>query len=136
MYMKILRGTIFGGIIYFLVGWLVYGMLLMGYYSESMNTCMNRPDGEMIMWAMVVSNLLFALLLTLILNWANAKTAFDGLRIGAIFGVLYSLALNLSFLSMSTMFKSYTIIAVDAIVTSLFFGIVGLGIVLLWGRKS
>ncbi len=134
--MKILRGTIFGGVIYFLLGWIVYGILLMGYYSASMNTCMNRTDGEMVWWAMIVSNLLFALLLTLILNWANAKTIIDGFRIGAIFGVIYSLAINLSFLSMSTMFNSYTIIAIDAIVTSIVFGVVGLAVVLLWGKKN
>lgn len=134
--MKILRGTIFGGVIYFLLGWIVYGILLMGYYTASMNTCMNRTDGEMVWWAMIVSNLLFALLLTLILNWANAKTIIDGFRIGAIFGVIYSLAINLSFLSMSTMFNSYTIIAIDAIVTSIVFGVVGLAVVLLWGKKN
>jgi hypothetical protein len=132
--MKILRGTIFGGIIYFLLGWLVYGILLMDFLSETMNNCMNRTD-EMIWWAIIVSNLLFALLLTLILYWADAKSPVDGLKIGATFGLLYSLGLNLSFLSMTTMFKTYTPILVDAIVSAVIFGVVGMFIVLLWGRK-
>lgn len=134
--MKILRGTIFGGIIYFLIGWLVYGILLMNLYSESINDCMNRPNNEMIWWAIILSNMLFALILTLILNWANAKTAIDGIRIGAIYGLLYSLGINLSFLSMTTMFNSPAIIAIDAVVTAIVFGVVGAGIVLLWGKKN
>lgn len=133
--MRILRGTIFGGIVYFLLGWLVYGILLMDFMSENMNNCLNRTDGTMIWWAIIASNLLFALLLTLILNWANAKSYVDGLRIGATFGVIYSLAINLSFLSMTTMYASYTPILVDAIVSAGIFGIVGMCIVLLWGRK-
>ena len=69
--MKILRGTIFGGISNFLLGWVIYGILLMGFLSANMNQCAARPD-EMIWWALILSNLSAALLLTLFLKWFGA----------------------------------------------------------------
>ncbi len=44
--MKILRGTVFGGIAYFLLGWLVWGILLMDFFSANMNQCANRPRAK------------------------------------------------------------------------------------------
>lgn len=46
--MKILRGTVFGGIAYFLLGWLFWGILFMDFMSANMNQCTSRPEGEMI----------------------------------------------------------------------------------------
>ena len=90
--MKILRGTLFGGITYFFLGWLVYGFLLMDFFSSRSNMCANRPEGEMIWWAIIVSNLLAALFLTLFLDRGKAGGIVDGLNTGtdgAIFVNLY-----------------------------------------------
>ena len=67
MNMKILRGTLFGGIAFFFLGWLVWGILLMNYTMENSNTALNRPDNEMIWWALILSNLVLAALQTLTL---------------------------------------------------------------------
>lgn len=134
--MKILRGTVFGGIAYFLMGWLVWGMLLMDFYTANFNQCLNRPEADMVWWAMIASNLAFALLLTLILNWSGAKKIVDGLKTGAIFGFLYSLSIDLSFYSMTTMFNNFTGIVVDLVVNSLVMSVIGLVIVLTWGKQK
>lgn len=83
--MKILRGTLFGGIACFLLGWLVYGELLYNVFSSMTNTYANRPEGEMVWWAMILSNLLFALFLTLFLKWSGARGVADGLKTGTVF---------------------------------------------------
>jgi hypothetical protein len=134
--MKILRGTLFGGIVYFLLGWLVWGILLMDYMSTHMNTCANRPEGEMIWWAIIASNLAAALLLTLILNWSKAGTITDGLKIGAGFGFLYACVVDLSFWSMTTMYNSLGTIVVDILISAVVFGLVGMVIILTWGKGS
>jgi hypothetical protein len=134
--MKIIRGTLFGGIAYFLMGWLVWGILLMDFYTANFNQCASRPEMEMIWWAMIVSNLTMALLLTLFLKWSGAKGIVDGLKIGALFGFLYSLSLNLGYYSMTTMFNNFTAIIVDVIVNTLVMAIIGLVIVLLWGKEK
>lgn len=134
MNMKILRGTLFGGIAYFVLGWLVYGILLMDFYSANTNQCLNNPVGEMTWWAIIVSNLTSALLLTLILNWSGAKSILDGLKTGAIFGLLFSTAIGLSYWSMTTMYNNFGILVVDIVMSSIVSGVLGMIIVLLWGK--
>lgn len=134
--MKILKGTIFGGICYFLLGWLVYGILLMDFFIANTNQCANKPEGEMIWWAMIVSNLAAALLLTLMMNWSKAKGVTDGLKIGAIFGSLFTTIIDFSFWSMTTMYSSLTALFVEIIVSAAMFAVVGMVIVLTWGKEK
>lgn len=136
MNMKIIRGTLFGGITYFLLGWLVWGILLMDFYTANYSQVMNRPETDMVWWAMIVSNLTTALLLTLILKWSGAKEIMDGLKIGAIVGFLFSLSIDLSFYSMTTMFNNLSGIVVDLVVNSAVMAVIGLVIVLTWGKEK
>lgn len=135
MALKILRGTIFGGIAYFLLGWLVYGILLMDFFSANINQCANKPEGEMVWWAMIVSNLAMALLLTLILNWKKAAGIVDGLVTGAVFGALFTTMIDLSFWSMTTMYGSFSTILAEIVVSAALYAVIGMVIVLTWGRK-
>ena len=132
--MKIVRGTIFGGISYFLLGWLVYGILLMGFLSTNMNQCAARTD-EMIWWAIILSNFTAALLLTLFLKWFGAKGIIDGLKIGALFGSLYAATVALSSWSMTTMYTGLGALIVDIIASTILFAIIGIIIVLTWGKE-
>jgi hypothetical protein len=136
MNMKILRGTIFGGIAFFLLGWLVYGILLMDFVSANSNQCAARPNMEMIWWALILSNLLLALLLTLILNWSGAKGIMDGLKTGAIFGLILGLSMDLSLYSMTITYNGLTLLVVDVLVYTVMMAITGLVIVLLWGKEK
>ena len=133
--MKILRGTIFGGISYFLLGWLVYGILLMGFLSTNMNQCAARTD-EMIWWAIILSNFTAALLLTLFLKWFDAKGIIDGLKIGALFGFLYASTVALSSWSMTTMYSKFGALIVDVLASTVLFSVVGVIIVLTWGKEK
>ncbi|MBE0673940.1 MAG: hypothetical protein IH591_04705 [Bacteroidales bacterium] len=134
--MKILRGTVFGGIAYFLLGWLVWGILLMDFFSANMNQCASRTDGPMVWWAIILSNLVFALLLTLILHWARAKSIIDGLKFGALFGLLFGSGIAFSYWSMSTMYLNAGAMVVDIMVSTVVMAIVGLVIVLTWGKEK
>lgn len=136
MNMKILKGTVFGGVVYFLLGWLVYGILLADFSSANYNQCANRPQAEMIWWAIILSNLVFALFLSLVLNWSGATKWLDGLKTGALFGLLYVVTIDLSFYSMTTMFNSMSAILVDVLVNTLVPAIIGTVIVLTWGKDK
>jgi hypothetical protein len=133
--MKILRGTVFGGITYFLLGWLAWGILMMDFMSANMNQCAAR-SGVMIWWAMIVSALAEALLLTLILNWVKAKGVINGLMYGALFGVLYASIVDLSSWSMTTMFNNFGVLIVDVLTSTVVMAITGLVIVLTWGKDK
>jgi hypothetical protein len=136
MNMKLLRGTVFGGISFFLLGWVLYGILFMDFFSENNNQCANKADGDMIWWAIIVSNLMTALLLTLILKWSGAKVILDGLKTGAIFGILLSLSLDLSFWSMTTIYNNFGTLLADVAVNTFMLAVVGMLIVLLWGKEK
>jgi len=133
--MKILRGTIFGGITFFFLGWVVYGMILMDFMAANSNECANRPDVEMIWWAMILSNLVLGLLVTLVLKWSGASSIADGVKTGALFGFLLSLTMDLMMYSMTTMYNMSAMI-VDILVMTVLLAIVGLVVVLTWGKKD
>ena len=134
--MKILRGTVFGGITYFLLGWLIWGILLMNFMSANMNQCAARPANDMVWWALILSNLSGALLLTLVLSWSKARSIIDGLKYGALFGILFGTLVDLSFWSMTTMFHNFGVLLVDVLVSTIVFAITGMIIVLTWGKDS
>jgi hypothetical protein len=133
--MKILRGTVFGGIAYFLLGWFVYGIILMNYFMSSTDQSLMRPENDMVWWAMIASNIAAALLLTLVLFWSGAKSASDGLIRGAIFGALFTLTIDLSFWSMTTLYSNLGTIVVETLVASIVFAVIGWIIVLTWGKN-
>ena len=135
--MKILRGTVTGGIVLFLVGWLVYGVLLMKYMTANMNQCAARSAEEgMVWWALIVSEFLSALLLTLILKWSGAKGLVDGLKTGALFGILLGLSMDLGFWAMTKMYNNFGVLLVDVLVYTLLLAVTGMAIVLLWGKEK
>jgi hypothetical protein len=118
------------------MGWLVWGILLMDFYTSNFNQCASRPEMEMVWWAMIVSNLSIALLLTLFLKWSGAKGIVDGLKTGALFGFLFSLSLDLGYYSMTTMFNNFTAIIVDVFVNTVVMAVIGLVIVITWGKEK
>lgn len=135
MNMKILRGTIVGGVAFFFLGWLIWGIFLWDYMLQNSNTTLNRPENEMIWWAMIASNLVLALLQTLILKWAGARNWIDGLKIGALVGALYALSVDLGIFSMTTMMTNMSLIIVDALAYALIMAVTGALIVLTWGKS-
>lgn len=134
--MKILRGTIFGGIAFFLLGWLIWGVLLMDFSMNNFDQNIYLPEEEMIWWALILANLFTALMLTLVMNWANVRTLLDGLKIGAIIGALYALSIDLAYYSMTTVILTASAIIVDTVAYTLLMGITGLIIVLGWGKNK
>jgi len=136
MNMKIIRGTVFGGIAFFLLGWLVWGILLAETMKPMYDTTLNRAENEMIWWAMILSNLVFALLVTLALNWSGAKNLADGLKIGTLVGALYALSVDLGMFSMTTMINDMTGVVVDTLAYAVVTAVAGLVIVLTWGKEK
>jgi len=134
MIMKVLRGTLFGGIAFFFLGWLVWGMLLMDFSKANYNQTIYLPDDGMIWWAMIASNMVLALLVTLALNWAGAKTIVDGLKFGALVGGLYALTTDLGMYSMTTVILNVTAVVVDTLAYAVVTAVIGLVIVLTWGK--
>ena len=122
---KILVGGIVGGVAFFLLGWLIYGILLAGYFAANGNPSIMRPMDQMIWWALILSNLSWGFVLAIIFSWSNTSGWMAGAKKGAIFGLMTALAIDLGYYAMSTMYSSVAPILVDIIATIVMVGIGG-----------
>lgn len=134
--MKILRGTVFGGIAFFFLGWLFWGILLMDFSANNYNQDVYLKNNEMVWWAIILSNLIYALLNTLFLKWGQAKKWIDGLKIGILFGGLYALTTDLGIYSVTNILLNVWAILIDALAYAIITGILGTIIVLTWGKSD
>ena len=129
--------TLVGFVVFFLLGWLVYVMLLMDFYTNNAGsaTGVMRAEDEMIWWALILGNLFQTYLLVYIFgNWANITTFSDGLKAGAIIGLIMGLAFNLSMYGYSNI-QNMTSALVDPIVSAVIMAITGGAIGFMLGRK-
>ena len=88
---KIIWAGIAGGIAFFLLGWLFYGILLAGFFEANAGTATGvyREMDDMIMWAIFVGNLFTGFLLAIIMgSWSKVTTPLAGAKVGAIVGLL------------------------------------------------
>jgi len=134
--MKILRGTVLGGLTYFILGWLIYGIVLNAFMQNNFNQCAARPEDAMIWWAMIVASLVLAHFLTLVLKWTNAKGILNGLKTGGLFGLLFGISVDLSNYSMSTTFNNLSAVIADVFAWVIIQAPVGMVIVLTWGKAD
>ena len=122
---KRIMATLAGFVILFLLGWLLYGMLLMDFYQANSGTVSGvmREESEMIWWALIVGNLLQAYLLVYIFGkWANITSFGGGLKAGAILGLILGFAINLTMYGTTNM-MNLTAALVDPFVGAAMMGI-------------
>lgn len=103
---KTLIAGLLGGIVYFFLGWLLYGMLLESTFESLKGSAQGvaRSEEEMILWALVVGNLALGLVMAYILNnWARVSTVQTGAINAATVGFMLSLGLDLMWYSTSNL---------------------------------
>lgn len=128
---KVLIAAFVGAIFYFLLGWLIYGILLAGSMEDSMNDAwrsVNRGMENFIFWAMALSNFIIALLLALILHRFGVTTFLKGAVAGLWIGLLIAFAYDFGMYAQTTMYDMNMIFmdaAMSAIMTAIIAGVVG-----------
>jgi hypothetical protein len=134
---KRIMATLAGFVVFFFMGFLLYGMLLMDFFMTNAGTATGvyREDAEMVWWALALGNLLQAYLLVYIFGkWANITTFGSGLQAGAMIGLILGLGYDLTMYGTSNI-SNLTATLVDPLVVALMMGVTGgvIGVVL--GRK-
>ena len=127
--------TVAGGVTLFVLGGLLYGLLLHDFFEShsAANTMRETP----IWWALIIGELLLAALVTLIFGrWASISTPLGGLKAGAIIGLLLAAAINFTMFAVSTVFVDPTAGVVDAVVSAIRLGIGGAVIGLVLGKTA
>ncbi len=126
---KILVGGVVGGVVLFLVSWVVWGILLKDFMIANYNQCFMNKD--MIWWALIVSNIAVGLLFSTVFSWAKTSGIVDGAKGAAIIGCLVTVFIDLQFYAMSSMFNGIGIVAVDILLSTVVFAIGGAAVA--WG---
>lgn len=129
MNVKILLAALAAGVATFLLGWVVYGMMLDPYFRT-----MLTPEGQAavkdppLIGGILVSQFVWGLLLAVIYSrWANITTFKTGAIAGAVISFLIALSVDISFYAMWNM-SSMNMIFIDPIASGVL-GAVGGGVV-------
>ena len=122
---KFVVGGIAGGIVNFLLGWLIYGMLLKDLMASSVASGTMRADSDMIWWALIVGNLAMGFLLAYVIGKGGVASAGKGAATGFVVGLLVCLGYDLIMYATSTVMTSLKGVAADVAGTAVMFAISG-----------
>ena len=84
-----------GGIVVFLTGFLIYGILMMEYFASNMNSYPGFTKDPIEIWAIALGNIIWGVLLAYVFNLGGLKTAGSGALNGAMLFFLFSLGTNI-----------------------------------------
>lgn len=135
---KFAIGTLAGGVAFFLLGWLLYGMLFMNFFEANAGSATGVNKESMNMIALFLGNLAMAALFTLIfLRWANISTFVGGLKGGALIGLLVALGLDLTMFG-TTNLMTLNGMVMDVVVYTVMSAVAGgvIGWLLGMGKKA
>ncbi len=133
---KLLINSIIAAVLFFLLGWLIYGNLLDHYMRYHLGRAghVTRPDPVMLYIAL--GNLLQGATLAYIFVRANVKSLADGLVTGGIVGFLVSASIDCIMYGTTFAFSKRAIVA-DVIAYTILCAVIGavLGMVLSRNKK-
>ena len=121
---KTLVGGLIFGAVAFLLGWLIFGILLMDYYTSNMTSYTGLMKDPPTIWAIAVANLAFGFMMAYIFNMGNINSPAKGFRTGLIIGLLMQLGFDM-FLYAQLNLYSTQILAVDIVASGIFAGVIG-----------
>jgi hypothetical protein len=134
---KLLMGGITGGVLFFLLGWVIYGMLLMSFMNDHPGTAGNiaRPEPDFLY--LIIGNLAMGFLMAYIFIKANVNSLGNGFITAAIIGLLMAVGYDCVIYATSTVL-SKTGMAVDVAASTAMSALTGavVGAVLGMGKKA
>lgn len=133
---KILLGGLAGSVTFFVLKWVVYGVLLIDYITANFNPCVLRPMQDYIIWALILATLAFGFLISMIFSWSNTTGLMKGAKIAGIIGLLYSISIDFALFGTSTRFSNLTAVFVSVIANTVMCAIVGLVVGWVMGMRE
>jgi hypothetical protein len=127
--------TLVGGIVSFVLGGLIYAVVLVDFFNANLGSATGSMRDPALMWAVAVSELAGAALLTLFIGSRGRTPSLgDGVQIGAAFGLIVSIFMDFNLYG-TTNFMNLTATVVDPLIGAARFAITGGVIGWLAGRK-
>jgi hypothetical protein len=122
---KNLLAILAGFVVSFLLGWLIYGMMLMDYMNSAVMPGLNKPEEGMIWWAMILSMLAGTILLNYVVSLAGANNFMKGATTALWVGLLMALSYDLYFWGGTNMYTKMEIICIDPLISGAMAAITG-----------
>lgn len=132
---KMLIGTVVGGVTFFLLGGLIYAIILGDFYEANLGSATGVLRELPILWAMVVSQLGMAAVVTYVFLLSDVASASNGLKTGAILGLLLGIAISFDLYSV-TNWSNSTVAFVEPLVWVVRTALAGAAIGWALGRGS
>ncbi len=127
MFIRILAGAVAGGIVFFFLGWLIFGVLLMEFmkaHTINYPGLMKEPMPDMI--PLALANLAWAWLIAFIFEyWAGIRTFVAGLKGGALIIFPLVLGLDLLYMAFMNLYQGFTPLIADVIGSTVIGAIAG-----------
>lgn len=124
---KLLLAILASGVAAFLLGWLLFGIALMGYYEANMIQYegLMKSEEEMNLGLIFVGNLLFAALVAWSCSRMGATSLVSGFMTGAIIGGLVYASVDVMFMAFMNLYTGTTVVIVDVIANAAWAGCIG-----------
>ena len=124
---KFFIGTLVGGIVFFFLGYLIYGMVLSGFFTRHSAAAPGsmKQMSDIIWWALILGNLASGALLSYIfLKLGNISSFGSGASTGAAIGLFVALSMDLIRYAVENSFDM-TAMIVDVLVGVVMYAIAG-----------
>jgi hypothetical protein len=136
---KLLIGGIVGAVAFFLLGWLIYGMLLTDFMNNHPGTVsgVNRTQNEIEFLYLIIGNLAMGLLLAYIFIKGNVNGMAAGMVAAGIVGLLFAVGYDCMMYA-TTNIISKKAMAADVAAVTVMWAIAGaiVGLVMGMGKKA
>lgn len=108
-----LIGGIVGGVVYFLLGYLFYGNLMMQYFKDHPGSATNvdRTMEQFQWWALILGNIVSGFLLAYVFSKSGVASLFSGLITGGILGFLISCSYDLIMFATTNITSKHAMLA-------------------------
>lgn len=133
--MKLILSTIVVGIVLFLLGWLIYGVLFAEYFNRFFGH-ISRPSADMKIWTFAVANFTQAFFMYLIYSkgYKGGSPVMEGFRFGIVIGLfIYIPYMFMTWGSMPVMARG---VAADAIIGMFMTLIAAIITAIIHGKKT
>lgn len=131
---KLLVGSLLGGVAYFLLGWVLYGIIFKSTMESMMSSSASsvmKSDADMDFVALIIGNLVAGFLLAYIFEkWASIRTFKGGLIGGAVLGFLIALSYDSVMLATTTL-MTWGGVILDSVIYAIMGGLAG-GVIGWW----
>ena len=131
---KILLSGLAGGVAYFFLGYLFYGILFKDVMVSPV-AGVTKPMEQMVWWAIITGSIVYGILIAYVIGKNNTYTLINGVLTGTIVGFLVSASFDFTMYA-TTNLNTITTIMYDVAISTVIGAITGAVVALVAGTGS